>query len=166
MAVALETIWQSALGALCQRVGESRFGLWFKNIELIDLTDRVATLGVPSLFVRDWLEDHYRDVLEAVLSEHVGEPVSVAFRIEARLFQASRRREVETKREVLEELTRRPSAAVGQPPAVALRPEFRLDNFVVGHCNRLAYAAARQVAESANSTFNPLFVHVRVVNGR
>lgn len=166
MAVALETIWQSALGALCQRIGESRFDLWFKNIELIDLTDRVATLGVPSLFVRDWLEDHYREVLEEVLSEQVGEPVSVGFRIEARLFQASRRREAETRREVLEELTRRPSAAVSQPPDVALRREFRLDNFVVGHCNRLAYAAARQVAESANSTFNPLFVHGEVGLGK
>jgi len=166
MTVALKTVWQSALEGLCQRVGESRFNLWFKNTELMDFSDGVATLGVPSLFVRDWLEDHYRDVLQEVLSEELDEGVSVTFRIEARLFQASRRRQTEARSEVLEELTRRPTSASGQPPDVALRPEFRLDNFVVGHCNRLAYAAARQVAESANSTFNPLFIHGEVGLGK
>lgn len=164
MTVALKTIWQSALEALCQRVGESRSRLWFQNIELVEFSEGVATLGVPSLFVRDWLEDHYREVLAEVFSEETGEPVSVAFRIDARLFRASRRREAEARTEVLEELSRRSSPA--QPPEVALRPEFRLDNFVVGPCNRLAYAAARQVAESANSTFNPLFIHGEVGLGK
>ena len=107
MAVTLKTIWQSALEALCQRVGESRFRLWFQNIELVEFSEGVATLGVPSLFVRDWLEDHYREVLVEVLSEEMEEPVSVTFRIDARLFQASRRREAEARTEVLEELTRR-----------------------------------------------------------
>jgi len=166
MTTALKTIWQSILEALCQRVGESRFNLWFKNTELLELTEGVATLGLPSLFVRDWLEDHYRGVLEDVLTVEVGEQTSVSFRIEPKLFQASRRREAEVRGQVLDELTARSAPSQSRSPEVSLRPEFRLDNFVVGPCNRLAHAAARQVAESPNCSFSPLFVHGAVGLGK
>lgn len=166
MTTALKTVWQAALESVCQRVGESRFNLWFKNTELLDVVESVATLGVPSLFVRDWLEDHYRGILQDVLSEEMSEPVTVAFRIEPKLFQASRRREAEVRSQVLDELTSRPAVPRDRTPEVSLRPEFRLDNFVVGSCNRLAHAAARQVAESQNCSFNPLFIHGLVGLGK
>jgi chromosomal replication initiator protein len=165
MDTALKTIWQTALEALCRRIGEARFNLWFKNTNLLELAEGVASIGVASLFVRDWLEDHYRTVLEEVLSGEAGERVKVAFRIDAKLFQASRRREAEVRSEVLDDLSR-PAAAAARVPEVMLRAEFRLDNFVVGSCNRLAYAAARQLAESSNASFNPLFVHGDVGLGK
>jgi len=166
MTTTFKSIWQSTLEALSEKVGDSRFNLWFKNTELADVTDKVATLGVPSLFVRDWLDDHYRSVLEEVLASELGERVRIVFRVEPKLFQASRRREAETKSQVLDELSRPPAQPLAQAPDAALRPEFRLDNFVVGPCNRLAHAAARQVAESANSSFNPLFIHGSVGLGK
>jgi chromosomal replication initiator protein len=165
MDTAATSVWQTALEALCRRIGEARFNLWFKNTALVEFSDGVATVGVPSLFVRDWLEDHYRPVLEEVLSAEAGERLKVAFRIDAKLFQASRRREAEVRGEVLDDLSR-PAAASARVPEAMLRAEFRLDNFVVGSCNRLAHAAARQLAESPNASFNPLFVHGDVGLGK
>ena len=40
-----------------------------------------------------------------------------------------------------------------------LHPQFRFDSYVVGSGNRLAATAARAVAESPGSTYNPLFVY-------
>jgi len=42
-----------------------------------------------------------------------------------------------------------------------LNPQQRFDGFVVGQSNRLAAAAARAVAESPGSAYNPLFIYAR-----
>ena len=40
-----------------------------------------------------------------------------------------------------------------------LNPRFRLDSYVVGSANRLAVTAARAVAESPGTAYNPLFIY-------
>jgi chromosomal replication initiator protein DnaA len=42
---------------------------------------------------------------------------------------------------------------------VNLDPRFRFENYVVGSANRLAVAAARAVAQSPGSAYNPLFMY-------
>ena len=42
-----------------------------------------------------------------------------------------------------------------------LNPRFRFDSFVVGAGNRLAATAARAVAESPGTVYNPLFIYAR-----
>lgn len=42
---------------------------------------------------------------------------------------------------------------------VDLDPRFTFENFVIGAGNRLAAAAARRVAESPGTTYNPLFIY-------
>lgn len=42
-----------------------------------------------------------------------------------------------------------------------LSPQFRFDGFVVGSANRLAATAARTVAESPGTAYNPLFIYAR-----
>ncbi len=49
---------------------------------------------------------------------------------------------------------------------VALNPHYRFDNFVVGPCNRFAYAAAVGVSESPGKSYNPFFLHGSVGLGK
>ncbi len=49
---------------------------------------------------------------------------------------------------------------------VALNPHYRFDNFVVGPCNRFAYAAAVGVSESPGRSYNPFFLHGSVGLGK
>jgi hypothetical protein len=44
---------------------------------------------------------------------------------------------------------------------VTLNPLYRFDTFVVGSANRLAMTAARAVAESPGTVYNPLFIYAR-----
>ncbi len=41
----------------------------------------------------------------------------------------------------------------------ALNPGFTFENFVVGACNELTFAAAKAVAEFPGGPYNPLFIH-------
>jgi len=49
---------------------------------------------------------------------------------------------------------------------VTLNPNYRFDNFVVGPCNRFAYAAAVGVSESPGKSYNPFFLHGSVGLGK
>ncbi len=44
---------------------------------------------------------------------------------------------------------------------VTLNPLYRFDTFVVGSANRLAMTAAKAVAESPGTVYNPLFIYAR-----
>ena len=44
---------------------------------------------------------------------------------------------------------------------VTLNPLYRFDTFVVGAANRLAVTAAKAVAESPGTVYNPLFIYAR-----
>jgi chromosomal replication initiator protein len=74
-----------------------------------------------------------------------------------------------------EDPARPPARSRGSGPAVAqdsgrltaaTRPGRRLDDFVVGSCNRLAHAAAREMILTAGAAFNPLVIHGGVGMGK
>ncbi len=44
---------------------------------------------------------------------------------------------------------------------VTLNPQYRFETFVVGSANRLAATAAKAVAESPGTVYNPLFIYAR-----
>src|SRR3972149_5331034 len=56
----LEQLWQAVLGEMELQVPRPTFITWIKNTRLVDQKDGIATVAVPSEFVRTWLHDNYR----------------------------------------------------------------------------------------------------------
>jgi len=138
-------------------VGDQRFSLWFQNIRPLSLEGDVVRLGVPNLFVQDWLETHFKDILRTSLAETFGKAPNVVFVIDAGLFQASRKRGLEAGAEIVAE-----AASAGRKDkssAPNIRPDFTIRNFVVGSCNKLLHACALEIIESPACPFSPLFIH-------
>jgi len=147
---ATATLWEKVLPNIETEVGPQRFRLWFGETKLVSFDDQCATIGVPNVFTRDWLEKGFADVVRRALASCLGHAVEVRFKIDATLY---RRRQDE----IANDVATTPSAP---PPD---RPDSRgtcptLSNFVTGPCNELAFRAVSRVIEDVGTFYNPLFV--------
>ena len=150
-------VWPAVLEAIQKDVGEQRFSLWFRNVRPVRLEGDTAVLGVPNLFVQEWLETHFLDILRRCLTERLGRPATVKFVIDAALFKQAREAELRAGAVIVEEA----SAAAKEPERLQaqIRPDFTFANFVVGSGNKLAYACAMEILDSSSNRLNPLFIH-------
>ncbi len=173
------------------RLGEDIYSSWFQAMEFEHFDGRVVRTSVPVKFLKNWIQSHYADdLLDCCAAEFTGvERVDVALRqpglANGRAAGAaagagapqSGKPAAPVEPPVAE--TRR-VAVPGPAPAMVwthvngfegspLDPRYTFDSFVVGTANRMAHAAAIQVAETAfaeERSFNPLYLHASVGLGK
>ena len=148
---------------LSQRIGESRYKLWFADKTKFVWRDDGLVIGVPNLFLHDWLEKTFgAEVRDAAVEAH-GSAVSVRFLVDAQLFQAARAEQAAAY-DVAVPAAPAPSIARVRPSRV--RRQRSLADFVVGASNRVAHAAALSFAEAPLDAPNPLLLHGTVGTGK
>ncbi len=176
--------------ALAERLGESRFGLWFGEGVSLGVAGDAVEVGVPNAFFRDWIAGHFSRNLVEAAHEVTGRQLRVAFRLDdeapPQLGQVvdppppPLGRPSSAPSPTSSPTSDRPKArskakGAGTQPRVAPqpstppnpgRPSRRLDDFVTGPCNRLAFAAAQEMAASMGSGFNPLVIQGGVGLGK
>jgi chromosomal replication initiator protein len=177
--------------ALAKRLGEDRYNLWFRGNTVIRYTGGEVVVGVKNLFCQDNLKRRFGADLGDAAAEVCGHPVAVRFVIDPTLFQAHRaetqavedapppKPELKPAPKPAEPMTARPVATPKPPPkpqptlfdAVpkSRKPSRRwrlLGEFIVGACNRVAYAAALSVVEEPGDAANPLVIHGPVGTGK
>ena len=76
--------------AICQRIGEPRYQLWFPDKTKFTWLDSELLVGVPNHFYQEWLRKQFADVVRAAAAEVAGTAVAVNFVIDPDLFQAAR----------------------------------------------------------------------------
>lgn len=151
--------WASVLRDIKDNVGEQRFSLWFSNVRPVKLEGNTVILGVPNLFVQDWLSTHFRGVLHESVARQLGKGAEVSFVIDPKLFRKARTRSLEAGADIVAAGAADAAGAGGD--GVHIRSDFTLKNFVVGPCNKLAHACALEILESSSNRLHPLFVHSR-----
>lgn len=149
--------------ALSQRIGDARFNLWFAGKTKFIRTDEHLAVGVPNLFLQDWLQKTFGPDVQAAAADALGEKVAVRFVIDPELFQAARHREADPP-------GKNPDAP-SRPSPLASRPSRQrrwrlLEDFVVGPCNRVAHASALALVETPSECPIPLVVHGAVGTGK
>ena len=159
-----ESTWPSVLEDIRQSVGDQRFSLWFSNVKPIQLIDNQVTLGVPNLFVQEWLNTHFHDVLSQSFHRSMGAAPSIKFRIDPQLFQESRQRGLDADADIVKstaDMASKPVAEATKPDVETpcIRPDFTLNNFVIGSFNKLAHACATELIGSPSNRLSPLFIH-------
>jgi chromosomal replication initiator protein len=157
--------------ALSQRIGEARFNLWFAGKTKFVPKDDHLAIGVPNLFLQDWLKKTFGDALGSAAVEVLGEKTAIRFVIDPELFQAARERETETN-------NKNPSPSSGAAGGPSCSKGFhrqrphrqrrwrQLEDFIVGGCNRVAHASALSLVEAPTDCPIPLVIHGAVGTGK
>ncbi|MFA5029574.1 MAG: chromosomal replication initiator protein DnaA [Patescibacteria group bacterium] len=134
-----KSIWQSIMDRLLELLDdESAFKNWFGQTEFVSLQNGVLTIRVPSQFFKDWLTDHYLDEIKKAAEAAGQHCTEVVFEIDGKL---AKQPEQQPANEQTQESAARPN-----PKKQAKREPATFEDFVEGAGNRLALAAAREVA--------------------
>jgi len=185
-----DTIFDRVKIQLKARIGAEVFSSWFARMKLAESSKGVVRLSVPTAFLRAWINSHYLALLAELWKQE--EPDLLKVEIVVRTTTKQGRGAPEHEQLAARKMARpqMPLATGAAPTArserlpqakgMASQPDHRqsvlgspldarytFQSFIEGASNRVAFAAARAVAEqSSNARFNPLFLHATVGLGK
>ena len=159
-------IWQAVLGELQVTVSRPNFSTWLRHTELLDIRGTTAQVQVPSVFAKEWLKRKFSEDILSALTKHAPEVAKLEYKI-GRLAAGpapAAPAAAGASGTGPEETAAPRRRAETLPPPHQFRCMF--ENFVVSGSNQLAHAAARAVAKSPGTTYNPLFIYGPVGLGK
>jgi len=145
------------LEALRESIGTQKFNAWFKHGTKLAIDEEHVEFTVPNPFVANWIETHYRPHIAQAIPKGIRGNRRILITIDSSLSSDLRKRQLDTQAEIVTKTTE--GRVRSHPPAQPVRLRHKLEDFVVGDCNKLAYSAALSMANSREAPFNPLFVH-------
>ncbi|MGQ9523766.1 MAG: chromosomal replication initiator protein DnaA [Armatimonadota bacterium] len=147
----LTDTWQGVLRIASELFRRPVFEGFIQGLTPLRVEEDRLVLAAPSALVKRFVEEKYAHTLQDAVDECFGRPlklvVTVAGTNGAKPHAASAK---------LVKTPQKPAPVAGSLP---LNERFTFENFVVGQCNRLAYAAAMAVASSPKGGYNPLFIY-------
>ncbi|TIO89756.1 MAG: chromosomal replication initiator protein DnaA [Mesorhizobium sp.] len=175
------------------RLGAEVYSSWFGRMKVAEASRGMVRISVPTAFLRSWINGHYLDLI-AELWRHE-DPDLLKIEIVVRTATRQGRNNVEPEIAPARKMTKQAQTALAAGTASAgrverapaprhgvpvetefrhnvlgspLDPRYTFTSFIEGPSNRVAFAAAKAVAESQSSAvrFNPLFLHATVGLGK
>ena len=174
----LADAWARVAQRLRAELGEEVFTSWFSSVEPEEFDGATLTVSVPTRFLKSWISGHYGEKLLSAWQSEMAKVMRVDIRLRQPmpLKRDTDARQVETAAAPANALAAKPFEAqverdtgLSSEATAGLDARLTFDSFVVGRNNRVAQAAARQVAESQPGDpvlFNPFYVHANVGRGK
>ena len=83
MKVSSDQHWNEVLALISKNVSAQQYTTWFKPIVFESFNEKTRTIlvQVPSLFVYEYLEENYVDLLKTILSRVFGEGIRLTYRV-------------------------------------------------------------------------------------
>ncbi|WP_439538772.1 chromosomal replication initiator protein DnaA [Sphingomonas sp.] len=156
--------WTRVRGNLRLSAGQRLFDQWLKPIVLIPGEDaETVRLGLPSAFMTNWVKNHYADRLMMEFRAQLPGVRTVSIEtVDAR----ATRELAAAAPAVAAAAPAAPSALAGAGERPNLDSRFTFDRFVVDTSNRLAFNAAKALAEPGKPRFSPLYLHSNTGQGK
>ncbi len=165
-----DRLWDGCAGALRRRLGEAAWNTWFHGVRPRAFDGTTVTLAVPALLIQERIETSFLLAVTEELAAANAGPVVVRFVVDAATgglddLEADQEGDVESdgwaasqRSDAVAHATT-PGAPAAPGRAEGLNSAYTFDGFVTGSSNRFAEAAARAVADTPGSAYNPLFIY-------
>ncbi len=152
--------WSDISSALRAEVTPDIYDRWFKDTELVELSDEHLTLRVPNDIYRYWIEDNYLAPLRTAIL------LTLKGAREVRFTSAGVSHVPEHAPESYKVSEPEPEEPEERAVAGGFNPNNSFETFVVGTNNEFAAAACRAVSENPGKVYNPLFFYGGVGLGK
>ena len=165
-----KALWDNCLSLIKDNVTEQQYKTWFAPIvfEKYDADSRTLLVQVPSMYVYEYLEQYYVNLLSKVLTRCFGENVRLTYRV-----VTDKQHGINTVVTGEEPTSVEPAPATergNKAPTIIdtvnrdLNPQLDIHktfhNYIEGDSNKLPRTVGLSIAEHpGKSTFNPFFVY-------
>ncbi len=161
--VDMNKVWDEVLASIRQRTNEYNFNIWFRPIRCTgtDLETKTVSLELPNKFTKDWVQQHYVDIIEDEVNKSLGETMKIELSVSEQPV-VSAPAAAKPSAAAPRKRPSRPTLATVKPQPVIgceLNPAFTFDSFVSGPNSDFAYAACLAVANDPGKNYNPLFLY-------
>lgn len=155
-------LWGSVLAEIELSISKANFSMWFKDTSINKQEEGTVFVGVPNVFVKDWLINKYhKNILKSLRSfgEHIRQVEYLVVKNEPKKEPASKEVPVVNNPNEL------PLQDFYINKDDNLNPRYTFETFVVGPFNELAYAATQAIIKRT-AIYNPLFVYGSTGHGK
>lgn len=156
----IKKLWDDALVKIELAITPANFKTWFRDTYILTLEDGTVTLAVPSIFVKDWLQDKFQSMILKTLRETSTYVRSIEYEVVQRNDRRGESNKTQTVNAAL------PLEEYYINKSDNLNPKYSFENFVIGPYNALAHAAAKTVSEKPGIAYNPLFIYGKTGHGK
>ena len=139
--------WDLFLSNIKSKLSSVSYNTWFKETKLYKQSNDSITIMVPMSFYKDYLNKHYYDLIDNIITSITGKSYDINFISEDDTINDS--------------IVQEDNKSIKKDSSFQsnLNPNYTFDTFVIGDSNRFAQTAAVAVAEQPGKVYNPLFIH-------
>ena len=159
-----DELWSRVLDTTRDKLQGQTYRTWLAATTVVGVTDSEILVEVPSEFHVEWISLRYGPLLQDVVQQILGRPLTLTFRCTDPA-SAPPIPTIEVTPQALGTTPRAPTGDRAGSPST-LNQRYVFERFVVGNNNQLATAACHAVADKPALMYNPLFLYGGVGLGK
>ena len=133
-------VWKNVLDRLRSQLSETTINTWFDEVDVVTMEDSAFVLHCSNAFKKSTIEARFMSHIKAALKDIFSSDLEVKILDD-------------------QQLSAYHGVAPDRPGSLLESDAFTFGTYVVGPQNKMAYAAARAVAEKPAEHYNPLFIY-------
>ncbi len=155
-------LWDNVLVEIELGISKANFSMWFKDTSVIKQDEGVVYLSVPSVFVKDWLNNKYHKLILKSLRGFADYTRGIEY-IVSKDGLLKKNESINTNNPLANNELPLQDFYINKEDN--LNPRYTFDSFVVGPFNELAHAASQAIIKKP-TIYNPLFIYGNTGHGK